>query len=182
MKYLQKYEEFEEQTVPATSGEDKNIKKQDIVIGRDFFRELKVKIKYWFKWGRMSKGQEDDKGRKVRFELQDIEQTESDLTLWFTYFLNETAIYAWKVCYKLDIPDAELDALKTIAVYYYCYDDNDMNILKEMDQKIDIKEDLKEKLFLKTIKDIVKTIFEKPKSDKEAREVGDSEDLTDNIY
>ena len=178
MQFFKKLAEFEEES----NKDEKHIKKQDIVIGRDFFRELRVKVKYWFKYGRMAKTQEDHNGSSISFEIQDIENTESDLTFWFKYLLKEQEQYVFKVCYRLGEPDADITQLTKIVAYFYCYDNEEFNIIKEMDQNIDVKEDIKEKVFLRTIKDIVKTIIEEPKDESDAKEVADGDDMMDNIY
>jgi hypothetical protein len=146
------------------------------VVEKEFFKELKEHIIYWFEF---------DENFKV-FELDSVEEETRAVVAWAFDSVEEgeEPEYAYKIKYAETYTVGKIEKVEELLLIIHIYDYKDSsNLLKQTEMKITLKN--VNALFLKkTIDSLKKRILTVPKSKKDVEKFQDREErrLGDNMY
>ncbi len=151
-------------------------KRNSAVVLKEFFKELKSHLIYWFTYGDISK--------ILKADTNDIEQELRGLCCWaIEVDDNSTEKYQWRIKFLEADQEGMVDRIKKVKMSLDVFDFNKEYLIKSKEIIIDVDK-ISEDFLIRKIKKVKSTIIKEPKNNKdiESFKKGERGDLTDDIY
>lgn len=169
MSMIKSFEEF------ITEKENKDyefIAKRSVALEKDFFRELRSHVEYWFLYDSLSKD----------YTLQAAEEEERACVAW-AEDKQEDPQFQYKIKFAEVESLADIEKIEHVLCIIHIYELETMKIVKTMEVKISLKH-LNSDFLYETLLKMKKRIITPPKNKEELKKFKKREKrrLGDNIY